>query len=258
MLIALWVAGSGQPEKSVVAIFIAGAALMRSAGCVINDYADRHLDPWVSRTKDRPLASKQLAPKHALYVFSVLISVAFGLVCQTNGLTVLLALAGLGLTVLYPFMKRVTHLPQFILGATFAWAIPMANAALTQHVPLACIWLYVGTLFWAVAYDTQYAMVDRADDEKIGILSTARLVGRGDKVFIGICQFVMLSCYFCYGQHYQLGLSYQLSLGMGAILCIYQQWLIRHRAPQLCFKAFLNNHWLGAILFLGVWWHYFF
>lgn len=249
---ALWIAGEGRPDPLVLFVFVAGVVLMRSAGCVINDYADRHFDPHVARTRDRPIAAGRVAPREALVLFAVLCLVSLGLVLLLNRLTVLLSLVGALLALTYPFMKRYTHLPQVYLGAAFGWAIPMAFAAETGAVPREAWLLFVANVLWATAYDTMYGMVDREDDLKIGVKSTAILFGEADRAIIGIVQVLMLLALAMAGQVAELGGYYWFGLLLAACLAVYQQYLIREREPRACFKAFLNNNWLGAAVFGGI------
>ncbi len=249
---ALWLAARGWPALDVLLVFIAGAIVMRSAGCVINDYADRHIDGAVKRTKERPLVSGSLTPRQALIFFVVLCVCAFLLVLQMNTLTIYLSAGGLFLAALYPFMKRYTHLPQVFLGAAFAWAVPMAYAAQTNSLP-PVIWLiYMATLLWTVAYDTQYAMVDRDDDIKIGVKSTAILFGDADRAIIALLQVMVVLTLSVIGQQEALGIFYFGGLGVASLLFLYQQHLIRHRDREACFKAFLNNNWVGMAVFCGL------
>jgi 4-hydroxybenzoate polyprenyltransferase len=253
---ALWIAGAGRPDPLVVFVFVAGVVLMRSAGCVINDYADRHFDPHVARTRDRPIATGQVSAKEALILFAVLCLLAFGLVLLMNRLTVLLSLAGAFLAVTYPFMKRYTHLPQVYLGAAFGWAVPMAFAAQTGELPREAWLLFVANVLWATAYDTMYGMVDREDDMKIGVKSTAILFGEADRTIIAIIQVLLLLALVMAGQAAELGAYYYFGLLLAASLAVYQQYLIRERRPQACFRAFLNNNWFGAAVFGGILLHY--
>ena len=249
---ALWLAGDGQPPWQVVLIFVLGVVLMRSAGCAINDYADRDFDGHVARTKQRPLATGEVTPREAVGVFMVLSLIAFGLVLQLNWQTVALSVVALLLTFIYPFMKRFTHVPQLFLGAAFGWAIPMAFTAVTGAIPPHAWVLFIATLIWALIYDTQYAMVDREDDLKIGIKSTAILFGRWDRLTVGVLQILMLGLLLWIGQETGRGLIYQLCLGAAAALAVYQQYLIRDRQPSACFEAFLNNNYFGMAVFLGL------
>lgn len=253
---AVWIAGEGSPSIKVVVVFTLGVFAMRAAGCVINDYADRNIDGSVSRTKGRPLATGALTAKQALALFAGLVLASFLLVLTLNGLTILLSFGGLFLATLYPFTKRFTFLPQLFLGAAFAWAIPMAFAAETGSVPAVAWLLYTIKVLWTVAYDTQYAMCDREDDLKIGVKSTAILFGEADRHIIGGLQLLTLWGLWLLGQQLNLGLPWYFSLCIAAGLFAYQQWLTKDRDPQLCFKAFLNNQWVGFMLFLGILQHY--
>ncbi|BCX82411.1 4-hydroxybenzoate polyprenyltransferase [Methylomarinovum caldicuralii] len=249
---ALWIAGNGRPDPVIVAIFILGVVLMRSAGCVINDYADRRFDPHVRRTRDRPLAAGRVTPREALILFAVLCGLAFVLVLFLNRLTIALAFVAAFLAASYPFMKRYTHLPQAYLGLAFGWAVPMAFAAQTGAVPAVAWWLLLATLLWALAYDTMYAIVDREDDLRIGVKSTAILFGRHDRLIIGLIQLAMLAVLAWVGRLVGLGGWYWAGLVAAAGFMAYQQWLIREHDPGRCFQAFLNNNWLGAVVFLGI------
>ena len=249
---ALWIAGAGEPDAGIVLVFVAGVFVMRSAGCVINDYADRRIDPHVWRTKSRPIASGKVEPREALALFTVLCLVGFGLVLTLNGLAVMLSFAGAALAAGYPFMKRWTHLPQVHLGVAFGWGIPMAFAALTGGTPPLAWLLLTGVVAWAVAYDTMYAMADREDDLRIGVKSTAILFGDADRVFVGVAQVAVLAALVLAGRQAGLGAFYNVAVAMGAALFLYQQRLIRDREPAACFKAFLNNNWVGALVFGGI------
>ena len=249
---ALWIAGAGRPEAAVVLVFVAGTFVMRSAGCVINDFADRRIDPHVRRTMNRPIASGRVSPREALVLFAVLGLVAFALVLTLNRLAVIYAFAGAALAASYPFMKRWTHLPQIHLGVAFGWGIPMAFAALTGEVPLLAWLLLTGVIAWAVAYDTMYAMVDRDDDLQVGVKSTAVLFGDADRVFVGVSQIAVLAVLVLAGRQAGLGAAYGGAVALGAGLFLYQQHLIREREPAACFRAFLNNNWFGAVVFAGI------
>ena len=249
---ALWIAGAGEPDPGVVLVFVAGVFVMRSAGCVINDYADRRIDPYVRRTKDRPVASGRVKPREALVLFAVLCLAGLGLVLTLNGLTVALSFAGAALAASYPFMKRWTHLPQIHLGVAFGWGIPMAFAALTGGTPPLAWLLLAGVVAWAVAYDTMYAMADREDDLRIGVKSTAILFGSADRAFVGASQLAVLAVLVLAGREAGLGVFYNAAVAMGAALFLYQQRLIRDREPAACFDAFLNNNWVGALVFAGI------
>ena len=249
---ALWIAAEGVPHLGVLTVFVLGVILMRSAGCVINDYADREIDPRVNRTKERPIAAGRVTPDEAMLLFMALCFSAFLLVLTMNTFTILLSLGGVMLAAIYPFMKRYTHMPQIVLGMAFGWAVPMAFAAQTNSVPKIAWLLYVVTVLWAVIYDTMYAMADRMDDLKIGVKSTAILFGDADRVIIGILQVMMLFALYLIGQQAQLSTSYNVAILIAAGLMVYHQYLIRYRQPALCISAFLNNNWLGAAIFAGL------
>lgn len=249
---ALWVATPGLPPLWILAVFVAGVWLMRAAGCVVNDYADRKFDGHVKRTANRPLPSGDVTEKEARTLFVVLILLSFLLVLTLNTMTILLSMAALALAWVYPFMKRYTHLPQVVLGAAFGWSIPMAFAAVSESVPLSCWLMFLANILWAVAYDTQYAMVDRDDDLKIGIKSTAILFGRQDKLIIGILQVAVLVLMVAIGYLNQLNGAFYAAVAAAGVLFIYQQKLIANREREACFKAFLNNNYVGLVLFLGL------
>ncbi len=249
---ALWIAGSGRPDQKLLLIFLAGVLVMRSAGCVINDYTDRDFDPRVQRTRDRPLAARRIAPGEALMLFVVLGLVATWLAMQLEPLARLYAVAGGLLAVTYPWLKRFVHLPQFFLGVAFGWSIPMAFAEQTGEVPRIAWLLLTAVVLWAAVYDTMYAMVDRKDDLRIGIKSTAILFGDADRVIIGVMQLMVLFALWLAGDDAQLGLWYRTSLAAGAAFFMYQQWLIRDREPDACFRAFNNNHYFGLVVFIGL------
>lgn len=251
-LMALMLAAGGMPDLKVLIIFIIGVVIMRACGCIINDYADRDLDSFVERTKSRPLASGEISTKEALILFVVLGLSAFGLVLLLNGLVVKLSVVGIILTIIYPFTKRITNMPQMFLGVVWSWSIPMAYAAQTGEVPMEAWWLFAANWFWTVAYDTMYAMVDRDDDLKVGIKSTAILFGKYDRQIIGLFQIAALACFIAAGWSAERGLLYGLGLLTFVGFSTYQQMLIfgRERAP--CFKAFLNNNWAGLALFIGL------
>jgi len=252
MLWGLWLAAEGPPSLKVLSIFVAGVILMRSAGCVINDFADRHLDGHVERTKDRPLVTGRISAQNALIFFAALCLLAFVLVLQTNQLTIYLSFGALALAAIYPFMKRYTYLPQVVLGAAFAWSIPMAYAAETNSVP-SIVWLvYTATVLWTVAYDTEYAMVDREDDLKIGIKSTAILFGEADRAIIAFLQVLVILTLCLIGDEAERGQFYFLGVVAAATLFVYQQHLIRLRYRSECFQAFLNNNWVGMVVFFGL------
>ncbi|MCB1902734.1 MAG: 4-hydroxybenzoate octaprenyltransferase [Gammaproteobacteria bacterium] len=249
---ALWMAGAGHPRWDVVLIFILGVALMRSAGCAINDYADRHFDGRVARTRHRPLAVGLVTPKEALMVFALLSLAAFGLVLLLDWQTISMSFVAVTLAALYPFMKRFTHLPQLVLGMAFGWAVPMAFTALTGTVSDAGWLLYIAAIVWALIYDTEYAMVDREDDLKIGVKSTAILFGEYDRLMIGVLQLTMLALLIMVGSKLELGIYYQLGIVAGGSMFLRQQFMIRRREPKRCFEAFLNNNGFGMIIYIGL------
>ena len=249
---ALWLAGQGRPDPRIFVVFVLGVLLMRSAGCVINDYADRHFDPHVERTRDRPIAAGRVSPREALVLFSMLCLVAFALVLTLNRLTILLSFVGVFLAATYPFLKRYTHLPQFYLGVAFGWGIPMAFAALTGGVPVAGWILLAANVCWAVAYDTAYAMVDREDDLKVGVKSTAILFGKYDRLMVFVFHALTLILLGLTGAQAGLGLRYYAGLAVALGLALYQQRLLRDRSREGSFRAFLNNNWFGAAVFAGL------
>lgn len=249
---ALWVATPGVPPLGILVVFIAGVWLMRAAGCVVNDYADRKFDGHVKRTANRPLPSGAVSEKEARNLFVVLVLLAFVLVLTLNLMTILLSVAALALAWTYPFMKRYTHLPQVVLGAAFGWSIPMAFAAVSESVPLSCWLMFFANILWAVAYDTLYAMVDRDDDVKIGIKSTAILFGRHDKLIVSILQVLVLVLMAAVGWLNGLGWAFYASIAVAGALFIWQQKMIVHRDRDACFKAFLNNNYVGLALFVGL------
>ena len=247
----LWFAAGGVPPLKVLAIFVLGTVLMRSAGCVVNDLADRDFDPHVQRTKDRPIAAGRVTPGEAVRLFVVLCLIAFGLVTQLNLTTVLLSVPAVLLIASYPFAKRFHSLPQAHLGLAFAWGVPMAFAAMNQPVPwMLCGELMLATVLWAVAYDTFYAMVDKDDDLRVGVKSSAILFGRHDRLVTAALQAAALALLGVAGQG--LGIWYAAGLGIALALALYQQWLIRARDRDSCFRAFLNNAWFGAAVFAGL------
>jgi 4-hydroxybenzoate polyprenyltransferase len=249
---ALWIAGAGRPDPGIVMVFVLGVVLMRSAGCVINDYADRGFDPHVARTKDRPIAAGRVRPREALLLFTVLCLAAFALVLTQNRLTIALSVPAALLAASYPFMKRWTHLPQAYLGLAFSWGIPMAFAAHTGSVPMIAWWLFAANVLWAVAYDTFYALVDIADDRRIGVKSSALLFGAGVRPITALLQLAVLGCLVAVGLRTQQGYAFYVGLSLAAGLATYQQWLIRALAPTACFRAFRNNNLFGAVIFLGL------
>lgn len=253
---ALWIAAGGVPRVWVLTVFVLGVILMRSAGCVINDFADRRFDPHVRRTRGRPLARGSVSPREALILFSALCLAAFALVLTLNPLTVWLAPVAVLLAAVYPFMKRYTYLPQVVLGMAFGWAVPMAFAAQTGAVPKVAWLIYIATVLWATAYDTMYAMVDREDDIRIGVKSTAILFGDVDRFIIGVIQVLLLIVLLMVGSRLELGGAYDLGLTAATALAVYQQYLIKDRDPGRCFRAFLNNNWFGLSVFAGIVVHY--
>lgn len=249
---ALWIASEGRPDPHVFAVFVAGVVLMRSAGCALNDYADRDIDPQVRRTRDRPLAAGRVSPAEALLLAAGLGLIALGLAITLNRLTLLLACAGALLAITYPFTKRVTSLPQFYLGAAFGWSVPMAFAAERNEVPPLAWLLFCSVVLWAAAYDTMYAMVDREDDRRIGVRSTAILFGDADRWLIALIQAMMLLALYLVGRIAELGSWYHAGLVAAAGYMVYQQVLIFGREPERCFRAFLSNNGLGAMVFAGI------
>ena len=249
---ALWIAGEGHPDALVFVVFTVGVFLMRAAGCVINDFADRKIDGHVKRTRDRPLATGKVSAREALVLFFVLLTLAFLLVLTMNRLTIYLSFVGAGLAALYPFTKRWTHLPQPVLGAAFGWAIPMAFAAQLGAVPPVAWLVFIANVLWSTAYDTEYAMVDRDDDLKIGVKSTAILFGEQDRLIIGLLQLTILFNLVLVGRQVGLGGAYYIGLVFCAITFAWQQWLIRDRKREPCFRAFLNNNWSGLFVFAGL------
>jgi len=253
---ALWIAAAGVPDLHILIVFILGVVLMRSAGCVINDYADRNFDPHVARTRQRPIAAGRVSPREALILFAGLCLLAFALVLTLNRQTLYLSFGALLLAAAYPFTKRYTQLPQVVLGAAFGWAIPMAFAAVQGEVPRIGWLLFTVNVLWSTAYDTFYAMVDRDDDVKIGVKSTAILFGESDRLIVGVLQLLVLGGLLLVGQMAGLGLYFYLGLLVAAGLALYQQYLARGRDRDGCFRAFLNNNGFGAAVFAGILLHY--
>ena len=252
VLWALWIAADGLPDPAILAIFVLGVWIMRAAGCVINDYADRHIDGHVKRTRHRPFATGRVSEREALTLFVGLCLLAFGLVLLTNPLTILLSFGAVALAATYPFTKRYTHLPQVHLGLAFGWSVPMAFAAQAGTVPVVAWLLLIATVLWATVYDTMYAMVDRDDDLRINVKSTAILFGDLDRLMVGILQALMLVAMVQVGLHQGMGALYYAGLATAAVLFGYQQYLIRNREREACFQAFLNNAWLGGAVFAGI------
>ena len=253
----LWIASEGFPNKNILIVFLFGVFLMRSAGCILNDIIDKDFDKFVARTQNRPLASDKLSSIEAFIVAISLIFIAFLLVLTTNTLTVQLSFVAVILAGAYPFLKRHTYLPQFFLGLTFGWSIPMAFAATTNSIPNIAWLLLIANILWAVVYDTIYAMIDREDDLKIGIKSTAILFDDADKFIIGLIQSLVLIALIVIGQQASLNAIYYFSLVIGGCLFLYQLYLIRNREPKKCMKAFLNNNWFGLVIFTGLFINYF-
>ena len=249
----LWIAGAGRPHPRVLLVFVAGVFVMRAAGCVINDYADRNIDPHVRRTRDRPLAARRVSPREALYLFAVLITAALYLVTRLDFLTIKLAFIGAAMTVSYPFVKRIFPMPQLYLGISFGgWSVPMAFAAESGAVPRVAWVLYIAAVMWAAIYDTMYAMVDREDDLKVGVKSSAILFADMDKLLIGVMQVMMLFALMLAGRSMKFGQWYDAGVIGAGVLFVYQQWLIRKREPAGCLKAFFNNQYVGAVIFVGI------
>jgi 4-hydroxybenzoate polyprenyltransferase len=252
VLWALWIAGDGRPEPRILVIFLLGTVVMRSAGCVINDFADRNVDPYVKRTKDRPLAARRVGPHEALALFGVLAVIALFLALQLDARTLKLAFVGAALAVSYPFLKRFFPLPQFYLGLAFGWAVPMAYMAESGSLPRVAWVLFITAVVWACIYDTLYAMVDRDDDLKIGVKSSAILFADMDKLIVGILQAMMLFSLLLVGRAMKFGNYFLMGIAAAAVFFLYQQWLIRDREPSRCFRAFTNNQYVGLVVFVGI------
>jgi 4-hydroxybenzoate polyprenyltransferase len=250
---ALWIAGAGRPDPKVLVVFVLGVFVMRAAGCVINDYADRNVDPHIRRTRDRPLAARRVSPLEALVLFAVLGLIALVLVTRLDPLTIKLACVGAALTVSYPFLKRFFPLPQLYLGISFGgWSVLMAFAAQTGVLPRVAWVLYIAAVIWAVVYDTIYAMVDREDDLRIGVKSSAILFADMDKFLIGVMQLMMLYALVLVGRNMQFGRWYYTGVVAAGVLFLWHQWLIRKREPAGCLRAFLNNQYVGLVVFVGI------
>lgn len=253
---ALWIAAEGIPDFDIIVIFALGVFVMRSAGCVINDYADRNIDKHIERTKNRPITSGKVTPQEALGLFVFCIAIAFFLVLFLNIYTILLSVIALLLAAIYPFMKRYTHYPQIVLGMAFSWAIPMGFAAQINYIPEVAWVLYMITVFWIVSYDTMYAMADREDDLKVGVKSTAIIFADNDKLIIGLLQVIFTLGMYGVAWMVQGGLFFYLGITASIIFSVFQQVLIHNRDPKSCFQAFLNNHWLGMLIFIGIFLNY--
>ena len=250
---ALWIAGAGRPRPRVLLVFVLGVVVMRAAGCVINDFTDRNIDPHVQRTRDRPLAARRVSPFEALLLFALLLAVALYLVTRLDLLTVQLACIGALLTVSYPLCKRFFPLPQLYLGISFGgWSVPMAFAAQSGALPRVAWVLYIAAVIWASMYDTIYAMVDREDDLKIGVKSSAILFADMDRLLIGVMQAMMLCALVLVGRTLHFGRPYHAGLAAAGVLFLWQQWLIRKREPAACLRAFLNNQYVGLVVFVGI------
>jgi 4-hydroxybenzoate polyprenyltransferase len=252
VLWALWLSSKGHPDQHVFIVFVLGTVLTRAAGCAMNDFADRNFDAHVKRTRDRPIVTGQVDPIEALALCASLGLIALGLVLTLDKLTQLMSIVGAVLLMTYPFMKRFFPLPQFYLGAAFTWSVPMSYAAHTGSVPRMAWLLFLAGLCWTMAYDTMYAMVDREDDRKLGIRSSAILFGDADRFIIGVMQLMSLLALWLAGRELELGLWYGLGLAVAAVFALYQQYLIRDRRPEECFKAFLNNNYYGMAIFVGI------
>ena len=249
---ALFLAQGGFPDIKLLIIFVLGVTIMRSAGCVINDYADRKIDKLIERTQNRPITSGEISAKSALVLFFVLMAIAFGLVLITNNLTIQLAFIAAGLATLYPFTKRWTHLPQFVLGLAFAMSVPMAFAATNGNIADGAWWIFAATVIWTVIYDTMYAMADREEDLKIGVKSSAVLFAKFDKLIIGLLQICLLLVLLKISEIFNLDVFYDISLILSAFLMIYHQKMIKNREKIACFRAFLHNNFIGMIIFAGI------
>ena len=249
---ALFLAADGLPRLDLLVIFVLGVTLMRSAGCVINDYADRKIDKYIQRTQHRPITSGEISTQSALVLFFTLMLIAFGLVLMTNILTIQLAVITGALATLYPFTKRWTHLPQFVLGLAFAMSVPMAFAASNNNIPNSAWWVFLATVIWTVIYDTMYAMADREEDLHIGVKSTAVLFAKYDKLIIGILQISLLLVLIKISEIFNLTVFYDISLILIAFLMIYHQYLIKNREKNACIRAFLHNNFIGMVVFAGI------
>jgi 4-hydroxybenzoate polyprenyltransferase len=252
VLWAVWIAGASHPAPKVVVVFVLGTIAMRSAGCVVNDLADRDFDPFVKRTRDRPIASRRIAPAEALVWFLALVAIALALVLQLDPYTIRMSVIGAALAVSYPFFKRFFPLPQFYLGVAFSWGVPMAFMAQNGNIPRVAWMIFFAGIIWAAIYDTMYAMVDREDDLKIGVKSSAIVFGDMDKLIIGLLQGLMLYALYLVGTNMEFGYWYNMGIAAAGVFFVYQQWLIRRREPARCFQAFLNNQYVGMSVFIGI------
>jgi 4-hydroxybenzoate polyprenyltransferase len=252
VLWAVWIAGAAHPAPKVLVVFVLGTVAMRSAGCVVNDLADRDFDPFVKRTRDRPIASRRIAPTEALVWFLVLVAIALALVLQLDPYTIRMSFIGAALAVSYPFFKRFFPLPQFYLGVAFSWGVPMVFMAQNGNIPRVAWIIFFAGIIWAAIYDTMYAMVDREDDLKIGVKSSAIAFGDMDKLIIGMLQGLMLYALYLVGTNMEFGYWYDVGVGGAAVFFVYQQWLIRARRPEACFRAFQNNQYVGMVVFIGI------
>jgi 4-hydroxybenzoate polyprenyltransferase len=246
------VAGDGHPDPKLLVVFVLGVTVMRSAGCIVNDFADRNVDPYVRRTRERPLAARRVTPAEALVLFVALMGVALWLATYLNAFSLRLACVGAALTVSYPFVKRFFALPQLYLALAFSWGVPMAFAAILGALPRVAWVMFVATVIWVTIYDTLYAMVDRDDDLKIGVNSSAIVFADMDRLIVGALQLTMLLTLLLMGRSLLFGNAYLAALGVAAVLFVYQQWLIRARDPNQCLRAFLNNHYVGMSIFIGI------
>ncbi len=252
VLWGVWIAGASHPAPKVLVVFVLGTVAMRSAGCVVNDLADRDFDPFVKRTRDRPIASRRISPTEAVVWFLVLVAIALALVLQLDPYTIRMSVIGAALAVSYPFLKRFFPLPQFYLGVAFSWGVPMAFMAQNGNIPRVAWIIFFAGIIWAAIYDTMYAMVDREDDIKIGVKSSAIVFGDMDKLIIGMLQGLMLYSLYLVGTNMEFGYWYNVGVVAAAVFFVYQQWLIRRREPARCFQAFLNNQYVGLAVFIGV------
>jgi 4-hydroxybenzoate polyprenyltransferase len=252
VLWAVWIAGASHPAPKVLVVFVLGTVAMRSAGCVVNDLADRDFDPFVKRTRDRPIASRRISPTEAVVWFLVLVALALALVLQLDPYTIRMSFIGAGLAVSYPFFKRFFPLPQFYLGVAFSWGVPMAFMAQNGNIPRVAWIIFFAGIIWAAIYDTMYAMVDREDDLKIGVKSSAIVFGDMDKLIIGLLQGLMIYSLYLVGTNMEFGYWYDVGVVAAAVFFVYQQWLIRGREPARCFQAFLNNQYVGLAVFIGI------